>query len=358
MKSNISDIIRSHRKSMNLTQEQLAEAVGVTIGAVSKWESGLSSPDIAMLPVLADFFEISIDVLLGYQLTCRTATSASEKIHNLCLQKNYKDGMMEAEKALQRFPNHFEVVYESSVLYHIEGVEENNHSSLYKALQLYETACSLISQNTNPLISESRIHSSIGEVYISLGDIDKAIEHLKKYNSSGLNSAMIGYLLTMVQKYQEAIPYLSDCLLESIVSLFRTTLGLANCYGNDSDFSSALDVLEWFSTTLKGLKYPNSISYIDKALVVVNTSCAQVAASMEDSKLVEHYLKQGITLAKAFDAAPNYSVCNIKYYSGKDMSIGDDFGESALEGMEYHISTYGGDNTLLSAIFRRLMDEE
>ena len=120
MKLNISEIIRSQRKRMNLTQEQLAEAVGVTIGAVSKWESGLSSPDISMLPVLADFFELSIDVLLGYQLTCRTATSASEKIQNLCLQKNYKDGMTEAEKALQRFPNHFEVVYESSLLYHIQ----------------------------------------------------------------------------------------------------------------------------------------------------------------------------------------------------------------------------------------------
>lgn len=52
MNTTLAETIRSLRKERKLTQEQLAEAVGVTISAVSKWEAGLSNPDISMLPEL------------------------------------------------------------------------------------------------------------------------------------------------------------------------------------------------------------------------------------------------------------------------------------------------------------------
>ena len=54
-----------HRKRMGLTQDQLAEKLGVTAQAVSKWENDLSCPDINMLPKLAELFETSTDALLG-----------------------------------------------------------------------------------------------------------------------------------------------------------------------------------------------------------------------------------------------------------------------------------------------------
>ncbi len=53
------------RKEHDLTQEQLANGLGITYQAVSKWETGVSSPDISMLPLLADLFEVSIDELFG-----------------------------------------------------------------------------------------------------------------------------------------------------------------------------------------------------------------------------------------------------------------------------------------------------
>ena len=54
-----------HRKKLGLTQDKLAELLGVTAQAVSKWENDQSCPDITMLPQLADIFSISIDALLG-----------------------------------------------------------------------------------------------------------------------------------------------------------------------------------------------------------------------------------------------------------------------------------------------------
>lgn len=60
-----SEIIAAYRKDLGLTQEGLAGQLGVTNQAVSKWESGQSCPDIALLPVLADLFGITIDELFG-----------------------------------------------------------------------------------------------------------------------------------------------------------------------------------------------------------------------------------------------------------------------------------------------------
>lgn len=64
MKETFSNNLKQFRKQKQLSQEQLAEQLGITTQAVSKWECGLSYPDIDLLPQLADLFCVSIDTLL------------------------------------------------------------------------------------------------------------------------------------------------------------------------------------------------------------------------------------------------------------------------------------------------------
>ena len=64
--------IRLLRTNKQITQEQLAEVLNISGQAVSKWESDTSSPDISMLPILADYFGITIDELLGHRLNSLT----------------------------------------------------------------------------------------------------------------------------------------------------------------------------------------------------------------------------------------------------------------------------------------------
>ena len=62
---NIGMTIARLRRERNLTQERLAELLGVTNSTVSKWENSTTCPDIALLPLLADVFGVSVDALFG-----------------------------------------------------------------------------------------------------------------------------------------------------------------------------------------------------------------------------------------------------------------------------------------------------
>ena len=56
----IGEQIRKYRIEAGLTQEKLAEALGVTVGAVSKWENGNNTPDIVMLGILAEKLHLGL----------------------------------------------------------------------------------------------------------------------------------------------------------------------------------------------------------------------------------------------------------------------------------------------------------
>jgi transcriptional regulator with XRE-family HTH domain len=64
MANTLGSRITEYRKTKGITQDQLAEHMGVSSQAVSKWENDLSCPDIALLSKLADYFGITIDKLL------------------------------------------------------------------------------------------------------------------------------------------------------------------------------------------------------------------------------------------------------------------------------------------------------
>ena len=100
MEHHLPQNIRAMRKARGFTQEQLAEAMGVTVGAVSKWELGQSAPDLSTLMELADFFDASVDALLGYTLRENSAGLAAERIRALRNARRFDEARSEAEKPL------------------------------------------------------------------------------------------------------------------------------------------------------------------------------------------------------------------------------------------------------------------
>lgn len=330
----LNETIKAYRKEMKLTQKQLAEVMGVTIGAVSKWELGLSNPDIMLLPKLARLFGISLDVLFSFKLTDHSADELAEEIKTLRFEKQYDKGVEVSLNAMRRYPNHFEIIYQSAALFMLQGIERGSQEALEKAMELYRRSCPLVGQSQDKDVSELSIQVSIGEILTSLGRTEEAYEHLKKYNYCGINNSIIGVLLSQGKNPQEAFPYLSDCLLDHIAQLMRCCVGFVNVYFDMKDYKTSCEVLNMMYDFTMHLRKDDQVSYIDKLQVILLAGMALIYASSQQLQKAEKCLMKAHELAKKFDESPDYNAQNIKFYKGKMQIFGDDLGETAMESVE------------------------
>ena len=76
MKLNIGENIKKLRNEKQVTQEQLAGHLLISCQAVSKWENNISTPDIALIPFIAEYFDVQIDELfkinMKFYLLCES----------------------------------------------------------------------------------------------------------------------------------------------------------------------------------------------------------------------------------------------------------------------------------------------
>ncbi|MBR2346196.1 MAG: helix-turn-helix transcriptional regulator [Clostridia bacterium] len=111
----IGTTIKNLRRSRNITQEQLAEMLGVSTNAVSQWECDKTAPDISHLPVLANIFEVSADVLLEIdiakskkQAEIKEFTAKYAELHN----QGKTEERLKLSRAMQKkYPNDETVRY-------------------------------------------------------------------------------------------------------------------------------------------------------------------------------------------------------------------------------------------------------
>ncbi len=79
--------ITALRKEKGFTQDALANQLGITFQAVSKWENGASYPDITLLPQLAEIFGCSIDALLGHETPAQESADLEDAPSNTWVQE-------------------------------------------------------------------------------------------------------------------------------------------------------------------------------------------------------------------------------------------------------------------------------
>jgi transcriptional regulator with XRE-family HTH domain len=83
MTNTIGNRISQSRKEKAITQEEMAERLGVTPQAVSKWENDISYPDILLLPKIAEILDVSVDVLLSGEAKKETRILPKEQRKNI-----------------------------------------------------------------------------------------------------------------------------------------------------------------------------------------------------------------------------------------------------------------------------------
>lgn len=134
MQVNIGDKIRELRKERNISQDILAQSLGVSFQAVSKWEIGAAMPDTMLIPAIASFFGVSTDELFNYD-----RMQIEKKVENIVTEaaELRNSHPAKAEKILRRglkqFPGN-EILL-NNLLYTMRAPERNEEViSLCKGL--------------------------------------------------------------------------------------------------------------------------------------------------------------------------------------------------------------------------------
>lgn len=357
MNINLGENIRALRKRRALTQEQLAEAVGVTVGAVYKWEAGLTFPEIEKLVEIADFFDTSTDALLGYEARDNSRAETVARIKKCRADKN-REGFAEAEKALRKYPNAFDVVYNCARLYLVFGIETKDAKMLERAETLFGRARTLIGQNEDPRTDDGVICGDIAKSMMCRGQAQRAVELLKKGNSGGRYCDLIGLTLAAdLGREEEAAPFLSEALMKTVETQIRTVMGFVNVYFDRKDYAAARDILRWNRAYLDGLRRDGKTCFTDKISAMYGVLLAFSELKTGDEKAAREELARAKKTAEEFDREPNYGTDALRFAEKcEEAGVYDDLGSTAVESIKNTLAEI--DDKALAEIWEQIGKNE
>ena len=351
----LAENIRRLRRDRHLTQEQLAEVLGVAVGTVSKWESGSSTPDLALIMELADFFGTSVDVLLGYRQQSTSLVGTLEQLRALRDARQYSEGRRMAEKAVKQFPNSFDVAYQGAMLYDMAALESRDHTAAGRAKELYTRALELMEQNTDPKISRIGIGNRLANLAMQLGETGRGLALLKQNNVEGLNDALLGQMLAKQPEFQSEAPeYLETALLRLLPQLFSLCMGYLNLAGAGSfDTADARALMLLVIQFLDGLRQPGVGSALDKYLTALWCACAMMSEQQRDTAQADADLRRAYLLALRYDTAPTGTLALrfVRPAQPDKATAFDDFGPTARSGVEEVLKDNGADYPRLCSLW-------
>ncbi|MCL2322837.1 MAG: helix-turn-helix domain-containing protein [Oscillospiraceae bacterium] len=115
----IAKTLIAKRGEKGITQDELANFIGVSRASVSKWETGQSYPDIIFLPQLAAYFDISLDELMGYvpQMTDEDIRKLYVELANEFSEKPFDDVMIRCLSIAKKYYSCFPLLYQLGMLF-------------------------------------------------------------------------------------------------------------------------------------------------------------------------------------------------------------------------------------------------
>lgn len=203
-KLHLSDNIIRLRHEKKLTQEELADFMGVTKASVSKWEKGIHTPDLMLLPQLAAYFDVTVDELIGYEARLsgeqirRKYTELTKDFATLPFRDTIEKVRVLAHKYYACYPFLLQLIILYLNHYMLAETEEERRALLQEAAGW----CDRILENCNDVDICSDTVVLKASLQLLLGEVKEAIEVLEPAANPGRLAGQNGALL--VQAYQLA----------------------------------------------------------------------------------------------------------------------------------------------------------
>ena len=189
--------IRRLRTAKGITQEQFGYEMGVSAQAVSRWENSATYPDITMLPMIADFFDVTLDELMGRG---RQLDTAEREAFIQCMYEKRRRGeiadLLEGcDKMLQKYPNDAYLLYgKANVLYDFRFKQNRDMSTAKEIVSL----CNKINCCDN-LGMRCGATALLVRIYAQTGQLEEA-----RRLANGLPSFEVGREMLILECLQDA----------------------------------------------------------------------------------------------------------------------------------------------------------
>ena len=256
MKETMGQIIRRLRKERNLTQEELAEQLGVTFQAVSKWENDTGMPDISQVVPISHVFGVSTDVLFGTFGTNDTeevwkiVNNAQALLSRPLTFESLFQKYLAVKEGLKLYPNNTILLMhcletgialsypENEELYDTEHAED-----IYKECIRYANLVISYSKNISDVL---RAHMIMVILHSAYGNFEKAWFHAEQfpYRADFNNHVMYAYYAHWKKDYRREAQSCQCGFVHYLEGMLNINVKLAKSYMLQGKYKDAASVLE------------------------------------------------------------------------------------------------------------------
>lgn len=251
------EMIRQLRKERGLTQEQLAEVMGVSIPAISKWETGQSAPELGAVVALADFFSVSVDCLVGHQVRRKGLDEMLEELEALQQSGDFHSARDMAERILRSYPNHYEAVDACANVYYAIFIHTQEEDAIFRSLELVQRLFPLVDQN--PKANEYELRWRLANHYELMDDYASAMQYYEKGNLSGSQNRNIARCLVREGRSAEGLKLLSKEILAGVYRTFHDVSLLIEIHQTNNQPEKAVAATQWGIDLVRGLPAENTL---------------------------------------------------------------------------------------------------
>lgn len=323
-----SENIKRLRKEHDLTQEALADFLGVSFQAVSKWERGESYPDIELLPTIADFFSISTDTLLGVD-----KAKNEEEILALC-EKFDKKQYAGSEgpfgyfmkDAYKKYPSDFRIAIR--YMQHLQAISDSYEKTLehtgeiraiYNRIQNYCTDDVIRIHAKYSILHHYRSLAQVKESPIGYEDVYKLLDTLPSIKETK------DYLLCYMHEYGDEEKIRAGCrnLIDKLIPCLDDAMKHYVLFATRARESTTREQLQETVDSLEKIKAIYNIFYPDEVFgdcwrraIYTYGDLGEAYHCLGDDEKALLNLRKCAELAKRFDTLPDETERHNLYFEG------------------------------------------
>lgn len=289
----VAEKIKVYRKKEGLTQEQIANYLGVSTPAVNKWERGNTFPDVTLLPALARLLKIDMNELFSFhdELTEVEIGQFNNELSQVALAGKLDDAFKMAQEKIRQYPHCDLLIYtaaailDGSVVLKSTDDPELNKNYNEIILNWYERAA----KSENDKVRNMSISMLVNK-YVKMERYDEAEMWMEKIPENQLDVTVVKTALLEHKEGSEAAEYFLEAKLiqaaTNIQSYLFKLIGYAGKSGNHEKAEEIALIAERMVTNFCLWDYGKAVPHIIASL------------DKKDEKESIHWIKEGLSEAE------------------------------------------------------------